>query len=435
MACLSVIVLLDMISSIQISDFSISLLVTIGIRFFAFIMFLVMTIRQRESKHFIISAAWFIYIIGPIVVLTSTDMASGFSKPSFVFSALCATGLLVFGLVLYIYNLKAKFVAVITLSITAAAAVFTIILSAGQTTITSLIQFLFIFLCFAFVLFNKKSFRYEKSSLSFVWFIITIVLALVQSLGFNLFLDDVAISVKLILTALINLSFMEFLIFLDWEQIQKEYKTSLKQKEILLQEVHHRVKNNLSIINSILRLQESHIDDEDKIELLQSLETRLSTMAMVHDQLYRSSSKKVVDFSLYMIELTDYLASCLSLPESSVVIERDIQPLNLDINKMIPCGMLVNEIVTNSFKHAFSGIKLPVLSIQTKMDDNGNCIIRIADNGRGMDDSETQEAKSTTGRVIISALVEQLEAHVQINNIGGTEYIISIKSNEKQKNG
>ena len=135
-------------------------------------------------------------------------------------------------------------------------------------------------------------------------------------------------------------------------------KSSLNEKEILLKEIHHRVKNNLQIISSILNLQSESIEDKYALELFNESQARINSMALIHERLYRSSQFEYVDFSSYLRDLTNYLISSHQTSLHNIDVNMDIKDVNLNIDTAVPCGLIINELIINSIKHAFPKEKI-----------------------------------------------------------------------------
>ena len=162
--------------------------------------------------------------------------------------------------------------------------------------LTILTQVIFLIGMLVFAVFNYRKVVSGRSSTSFFWFCATLFFGIVHAAGFYLFFKSAPYSIRFVFTFLINLSLLEFLIYLDLEQAQKAIHDSLKEKEILLQEVHHRVKNNLTIISSLLQLQSGKIEHEESIKLVKEIENRINAMALVHEQLYNSKNFNEIGF-------------------------------------------------------------------------------------------------------------------------------------------
>lgn len=200
--------------------------------------------------------------------------------------------------------------------------------------------------------------------------------------------------------------------------------SSLKEKEILLKEIHHRVKNNLQIISSLLNLQSNYIKDSSAYEMFKDSQNRIKTMAHIHEKLYQSQDLSSINFSEY---INDLIYSLFKIYKSSSDIElnMDLCEVILNIDVAIPCGLIINEIISNSLKYAFTNSKKGCINIQL-MFNNKEITLILNDNGKGLPEDIDFENSSTLGLQLISMLCEQINAKIKLNRENGTEFIISI---------
>lgn len=206
----------------------------------------------------------------------------------------------------------------------------------------------------------------------------------------------------------------------------KENVVSLKEKEHLLKEIHHRVKNNMQIISSMLRLQFSKENDERVVGLIQDSQNRIHAMALVHEMLYSTANFKHVRFDEYVEMLTKSLFASYAPSNHQINLEVNIEKtLFFEIEKIIPLGLIVNEIITNSLKYAF---KEDVGEIKVLASFSENCYdIKISDNGKGLSDGFNFEDDGSLGMQLIYLLSEQIDAKVEMTNKAGLRYQISGK--------
>ena len=207
----------------------------------------------------------------------------------------------------------------------------------------------------------------------------------------------------------------------DRKQAQEQLKTSLSEKEILLKELHHRVKNNMQVISSMLKLQARYIEDEKSLELFLESHNRVKTMALIHEKLYQSENFKELDFDQYIKMLISHLLSSFSTIgcEISTVIESN--HVKLDMTKAIPCGLIINELISNSLKHAFPGRKKGKITLKTsKVDDN--YILQYSDDGRGFPEDIDFRDTDSLGMQLVIALIKQLHGEITMNRHKGTEF-------------
>lgn len=209
---------------------------------------------------------------------------------------------------------------------------------------------------------------------------------------------------------------------------KNEIKASLEEKELLLREVHHRVKNNLQIISSLLNLQSGYIKDENDLELFKDSQSRVKSMAFIHEQLYQSSSFINIEFSEYVNNLVTYLLHYYTLESTTIKLKTNIENISLDLNTSIPCGLIVNELVTNSLKHGF-----PVIEGQTQegeiyidlhsINEDQYALI-VADNGIGLPEDIDFENTESLGLQLVNSLVMQLDGTIKLDRSAGTKFEI-----------
>lgn len=197
---------------------------------------------------------------------------------------------------------------------------------------------------------------------------------------------------------------------------------SLHEKEVLLKEIHHRVKNNLQVISSILNLQSSFVEDEKTLEILQESRNRIRSMAIIHENLYRTEDFSSINFSDYLENLTNNLISSYRINQK-VVLSVKLQDVELVLDQAIPCGLLVNEIISNSLKYAWEEGTAGTIFIEL-FEENNIVNLIIGDDGVGLP-KELQEMNSDTlGLQLVMTLVEQLDGVISANIKEGTKYLI-----------
>jgi len=205
--------------------------------------------------------------------------------------------------------------------------------------------------------------------------------------------------------------------------------TSLKEKESLLKEIHHRVKNNLQIISSLLKLQANQTKDVKSAALFKDSQDRITSMALIHEQLYQSKDLSNIDFGLYIKKLVNNLMR--SYREESRRIRADIESNNvfLGIDVAIPCGLIINELVSNSLKYAFPEAEEGVISITIQFVNKNEMVMVIGDDGIGIPENIDFRNTKTFGLQLIAGLVEhQLAGEIEINRNAGTEFRIRVKN-------
>lgn len=198
-----------------------------------------------------------------------------------------------------------------------------------------------------------------------------------------------------------------------------------KEKETLLKEIHHRVKNNLQVISSILRLQSAYVKDPPTLRILEESQQRILSMAMIHETLYKTSNFAAINMSTYFGELVQELInSYRQQSQLSIAIKKDVECKHLAIDQAIPCGLIVNEVITNSLKYAF--VKKETGSIYIHFSEKSNhYILEIGDDGPGLPDYIDLKEPETLGIQLIYTLVEQLDGTLEIQQEQGLRYSIS----------
>ncbi len=210
----------------------------------------------------------------------------------------------------------------------------------------------------------------------------------------------------------------------DRKEFENSLKTSLAEKEVLLREIHHRVKNNLQIISSLLNLQTVYIDDEEALNLFKESQNRVKSMSMIHESLYQSRDLAHIDFSIYLSRLCNELLSSYGVNINLITLKTDLEKIFLDINTAIPCGLIITELFTNSIKYAFPEARKGIIDIKFQLDTDDNFILEVSDNGVGFPDDIDFENTKSLGMRLVSSLVDQLDGTIELDNSSGTRFII-----------
>jgi two-component sensor histidine kinase/PAS domain-containing protein len=205
----------------------------------------------------------------------------------------------------------------------------------------------------------------------------------------------------------------------DREQIER----SLKEKETLLQEIHHRVKNNMQIVSSLLRLQSQHVKDTETQEIFNACQNRINSMALIHTALYQSKNIASIDFKAYISRLMRQLILAYNQQDSSLDYSVDVQDIHLEIDKAIPCGLIISELISNSLKHAFPSSKKGLISVNMQ-GQKGKYTLTIKDNGIGFPKGMDFRKTGTLGLQLVTDLTTQLAGTIDMNTNSGTEFII-----------
>ncbi len=199
---------------------------------------------------------------------------------------------------------------------------------------------------------------------------------------------------------------------------------SLDEKQVLLREVHHRVKNNLQVIQSLLRMQAREVKGSALEPLLRESQNRIRSIALIHEQLYKQDDFAEIDFADYLNQLLRQLFHTFDLKNLNVTSSIDFQDIYLSLTKAIPCALITNELVTNSLKYAFQGKSEGKIFINAYLK-NGWLTLIIKDNGAGFPKDLDIEASETLGLKVVRTLTRQLGGEMEIISNRGVEFRLS----------
>ncbi len=202
----------------------------------------------------------------------------------------------------------------------------------------------------------------------------------------------------------------------------EKIKSSLKEKEMLLQEIHHRVKNNLQVISSLLRLQSRYINDQKSIDIFKETQNRVRSIAILHEKLYQSDDLAKIRFDDYVKILAEDLLYFYELDKSNIKMNIDVEEVSLNIETAIPCGLLIDEMVANSLKYAFPNERTGNITIELHSDDDNRFYLSVSDNGIGISGEVDPEKTDTFGMQLIKYLTKQLKATIELDRTNGTTY-------------
>jgi len=227
---------------------------------------------------------------------------------------------------------------------------------------------------------------------------------------------------------LLNINGEDMIIFViqdltDIKKAQRELEKALEEKELLLKEIHHRVKNNLMIISSLLSLQARYLKDKEAFEIFKESENRAKSMALIHERLYRSSNLKEIDMMDYLKTLARGIFTSYSPP--GVKLNFDIDKIKMDIEQAIPVGLIVNELITNSFKHAFPENGEGEVNLKLKSLD-GKIFLEVSDNGIGFPEDLDWQNTESLGLQLVKSLADQINAEVRMISDNGTTFRLTI---------
>lgn len=299
------------------------------------------------------------------------------------------------------------------------------------------------------VLLNSASFKDRSSFIYFGMFLLFFILYLLLDFSFFSLKHLTAYQVKalwyydLIMSVMVTviLSFLLARVISeqnneilaqnkDLKRAKEAINFSLKEKEILLAELHHRVKNNLAIISGLLNLQEDAASHEETKRIIGDSKTRIMSMALVHKMLYENTDLKSIDIGKYASELIYELLNSYNLLKSVIVTE-DYDKIALPVNKSIPLGLILNELVTNSIKYTFKSAQKNggIFDISIKLHDN-NVMLIVKDNGQGFPESFNPDSDTLSlGIYLVKTLSEQIDGRVRFLNENGAKIELNFTLN------
>lgn len=217
-------------------------------------------------------------------------------------------------------------------------------------------------------------------------------------------------------------------------QAEDKLVASLQEKEVLLKEIHHRVKNNLQVIYSLLSLQAGYFSDESVLEALRDSQHRIRSMALVHEKLYQSQDLAHINPAEYIRSLVTQLFNSYQNMATLVRFESDVdESVMLNIDQAIPCGLILNELVTNSLKYAFPTAQQTgegKITVAIKQQDDEWVVLSVADNGIGLPESIDFETSTSLGLQLVNMLTLQLEGEISVNRQGGTSVTVRFQVEE-----
>jgi PAS domain S-box-containing protein len=212
------------------------------------------------------------------------------------------------------------------------------------------------------------------------------------------------------------------------KRVEEQLRSSLKEKDVLLKEIHHRVKNNLQVISSLLNLQASSLQDQRALEIFRDSESRVRSMALIHEKLYRSKNLAQIDLSDYIRELAVFLFRSQNAQGRGITLAVQADHLFLDVETAVPTGLILNELISNALKYAFPGDRTGRIDIKLWADDDNRLNLVVADNGCGFPPGLDFRATQSLGLQLVNILVDQLEGAIELHSHAGTEFRITLPS-------
>lgn len=239
----------------------------------------------------------------------------------------------------------------------------------------------------------------------------------------------VVISSLLGLIAFTLFSIWIYKLYLSIKMRNVKISSALNEKEILLREIHHRVKNNLQVISSLLSLQSRQIKDSNIKQAIDEGRNRVRSMALIHQNLYQKENLTGINVNIYLEKLIEELFETYNISQDKINLQLDISHIELDVDTMIPLGLIINELVSNSLKHAFSEKNTGLIKISLT-EKNNNLLLSVSDNGKGIDAEKMYNSK-TFGNRLLKAFGQKLKADLTIESKQGTQISLSIKKYKK----
>jgi len=211
---------------------------------------------------------------------------------------------------------------------------------------------------------------------------------------------------------------------------EEKLRLSVKEKEVLMREIHHRVKNNMAVITSLQNLQANRLEDGSAKEALTESMNRIKSMSLVHEMIYERGDLASMEVGDYLERMLAYISGSLSFPRDRVRLDVDIKHECQDLDMLIPMGLILNELVTNAVKHAFDDTSDGAIDVSLKCDDSGRIVLEVRDNGKGLPEDLSLERAESLGLLLVKSLVGQLDGTAEIKRDGGTAFVITFFSKQ-----
>jgi two-component sensor histidine kinase len=219
----------------------------------------------------------------------------------------------------------------------------------------------------------------------------------------------------------------------DLEHSHAELEASLKEKDVLLAEVHHRVKNNLQVISSLIQMQARRVGDKASAEALTECRGRVNAIALIHEKLYESGEVANLGFHNYVRSLVDGIVQAARFPNQLVRVEVEVPDIRVPVERAIPCGLLLNELVTNALEHAYPDGRAGTVRVTLREEAGGRMVLSVSDDGIGLPPELEPSQSPSLGLRLVSALASQLKARLVVvrNPVAGTTFSVVIAANDK----
>jgi two-component sensor histidine kinase/CheY-like chemotaxis protein len=202
-------------------------------------------------------------------------------------------------------------------------------------------------------------------------------------------------------------------------QAEEQLETSLREKEVLLKEIHHRVKNNLQVITSLLHLQSRYVEDQEALKVFRESQSRVKSMALIHERLYQSDNLARIDFAEYIRDLTGFLSRTYSADAETIAIKIKSDDVLLGIDAAVPSGLILNELVSNALKHAFPNGQTGQIWVELAAGQDQKLSLRVSDDGIGFPEMLDWQNTNSLGLQLVNSLVNQLDGAIQLDSSNG----------------
>lgn len=228
----------------------------------------------------------------------------------------------------------------------------------------------------------------------------------------------------LVLSAIVDIT--------DRKHKEQRIEAALREKDVMLREIHHRVKNNLQIIDSLLNLQAARIADSNVQDMLRESQNRIRSMALIHQTLYQSNDFAEIDFRLFLESLVHALASSHGVDPEQIHMTVEADPVTLPLDSAIPCGLAVNELITNALKHAFPARRPGKVITRLTKEASGNVMVSVTDDGIGMPGNIDIATTQTLGLQLVMLLADQLGGSVVMDTTKNTRFQLSFPGTKQE---
>jgi two-component sensor histidine kinase len=206
---------------------------------------------------------------------------------------------------------------------------------------------------------------------------------------------------------------------------EEQIRQSLIEKEILLKEIHHRVKNNLQIIKSLLSLQLKFVKDKTAANFISESMNRITSISIIHELFYKYKDITKIEFNNYICKIVSHLFNVYGVDSSKISAEYNLTGISLGIDTAIPCGLIINELLTNCLKYAFPDVRKGKILIEMKKNENDTISLILKDDGIGMPDNFDMANPPSMGMQLVLTLVKQMDGNIELERNKGTKFVIN----------